>query len=351
MNIHMADGSYLTYYAFCPYNYDANVPDEFTSVTVETPETDTVYTLVWDSVWNEFSATISGQQPEMGVHVFTATTIDCQVISSDYQYVVQSITNPDKNSFSPAEGAVVAAKTPIFSWDPVELEGVPLYYRFEVVDTVTGQRVWASSRNLGMTSITLKNGMLTPGGSYKWRVRVTDSNDWVTVQNRANSDWVHFSLADDLEGHDALPAIHPNNWNGLTWTGGNAFAASVKVVDLDGVACDGSSHSLTITAPEGINFPDGSHVKTMDFDSSAGPTTANYGAYVGGGTPESGEYTFTVTDPEGNQTRLVEQVDVAPLPSPNPTTLIPSNIDHYLTATVDNVTVCWKRGRPTVTVY
>ena len=44
--------------------------------------------------------------PEPGVHVFTATMTDGHVVvSTDYQYVIQTIPNPDTAStFSPAEG-------------------------------------------------------------------------------------------------------------------------------------------------------------------------------------------------------------------------------------------------------
>ncbi len=60
---------------------------------------------------------------------------------------------------------------------------------------------------------------------------------------------------------------------------------------------------------------------------------------VEGGTPVSGEYTFTVTDPEGNVATFVEQVDVSPLSGPDEASLTPSNIDEHITATFDNVYV------------
>jgi Carboxypeptidase regulatory-like domain len=343
MNIHQPNGSFITYFSFEPYGYVGTLPGDITSVTVETWDTPDTVTLEWDPVWNEFSAYIDGS-PVPGMYVFTATMADGhQVVSTDYQYVVRTIPNPDTASFVPAEGAVVSSKTPSFSWDPIDLPGVPLYYRFEVaeLDGATGiySRVWASNRSMGMTAITLKEGLLAAGGSYYWRVRVTDSDNFVTMQNRANSAWVHFTVADTLDAHDALPAIDPNNWNGLTWTGGTSFAASVKVIDLDGVAFDGSSHSLRVTPPVGATFPDGSSEKYAGFDGSAGPTSCYFWLYVGGGTPASGEYTFTVTDPEGNETSFVEQVDVATLDIPDETSITPSNVDHYIMATFDNVHV------------
>jgi hypothetical protein len=338
MNIHQPGDTFQTYYSFYPHDFVGTLPDDISSVTVETPVSHTIHPLVWDATWNEFAAVLEGS-PEPGVHVFTATTAEGQVVTTDFQYVVQTIPNPNAAAMTPAGGAVVSSKTPSFTWEPVDLAGVPLYYRFEVVDDTTGLRVWASSRTMGMTSITLREGMLASGGSYRWRVRVTDSDNWVEVQNRANSAWIHFTVPATLDAHDALPAIDPDGWNGLSWIGGDAFACSVKVIDLDGVAFDGSSHTLTVTAPDGFNFPDGQHVKTVGFDFPDGPTAGYYWLHVGGETPASGEYTYTVTDPEGNQTTFVEQVDVNPLNGPDETSLTPSNIDEYITATFDNVYV------------
>ena len=338
MNVHQPNDTFETNYEFEPYGFVGTLPDDITSVTVETPVSHTIVNLDWDPVWNEFW-TVKVGSPEPGVHVFRATTADGhEVIATDYQYVLQTIPKPDTATFAPAEGAVVADKTPSFTWDAVDLPGVPLYYRFEVVNDTTGLRVWASSRNLGMTSITLRNGQLSPG-SYRWRVRVTDSNNWVEVQNRANSAWVHFTVPATLNNHDALPAIDPNNWNGLTWTGGNAFACSVMVTDLDGVAFDGSSHTLKVTPPDGTTFPDGTNEKYASFDGSAGPKSCYYWLYVGGGIPASGDYTFTVTDIDGNQTSFVEKVSVNPLSSPNEDSITPSNVQQYITATFDNVYV------------
>ncbi|MCP3869654.1 MAG: carboxypeptidase regulatory-like domain-containing protein [Gammaproteobacteria bacterium] len=342
MNKHHSDGSFSTYYSFVPSGYQGTLPNDFTTVTVETPVSHTMIDLIWDPIFQEFYG--SGKDsPELGVHTFRATTAEGTVVSTDYQYVIRSLPIPDTASFSPPEATVLDSKTPSFSWKPVELPGVPLYYRFEIKDNATGLRVFASKRQFGMYFITLPAGTLSPGGSYRWRVRVTDSDSFETVQNRVQSDWVNVTVPSVLDNHDALPAIDPYNWNGLSWTGGNAFAASVAIVDRDGVAYDGSSHQVTITAPEGSNFPDGQHVKMMDFDNASAPDRANYWLWTGGGIPASGEYVFTVTDPDGNQTSFTEQVDIDPLNGPDEASLTPSNIEHHINASFDNVHV---NGQP-----
>ena len=117
---------------------------------------------------------------------------------------------------------------------------------------------------------------------------MTDSNDWLAMYRTApTAAWVNFTVParPGPPRRPCRPSI-PNNWNGLTWIrGGENFAASVKVIDLDGVAFDGSSHTVKVTPPPGESFPDGSSEKYAGFDGSAGPTAAYYyWLYVGGGT-------------------------------------------------------------------
>ena len=349
-NVHQPDGSFATYLDVYVNNFDHGIlPEDIDNIEIEGPggvvatlDHPDMEIILYENNECEFFLSIPGQ-PEPGEYTFTVTSGSAVRVSTDFQYVIQTIPAPDTAAFSPAEGAVVAGKTPIFTWEPVDMPGVPLYYRFEVVDDTTGQRVWASDRSMGMTDITLWEGLLAPGGSYRWRVRVTDSGNWLAVQNRANSAWVHFTVPTELDAHDALPAIHPNEWNGLSWIGGDAFACSVKVVDLDGVAVNGSSHTLMVTPPEGNTFPDGTDVKYASFDGAAGPTACYFWLHVGGGIPVSGEYTFTVTDPEDHSVSFVEQVDVNPLDGPDEASLTPSNIDHFITAVFDDVYV---NGQP-----
>ncbi len=337
INFHKPDGTFASFYFFDIHDLEVNPPGYFTSVTVITPVTKTVHALEWDSSAKEFAKTIENKQPELGIHTFTAITSDGRVVTTDYQYVNKTIPIPAVTAMLPAEGTIVTSKTPIFTWEPVELPGTPLYYNMEVVNKSNGERN-DKDFTMGTTGITAPVGALSPG-EYQWRVIVADHNEGAPTQNAAFSEWVEFTVSDSLDPHEALPAIHSNSWNGLTWTGGNAFACSVKVTDLDGVAYDGSSHTLTVTAPDGSNFPDETHVKKVGFDRPLNPTSGYYWLYVGGGTPVSGKYTFTVTDPEGLQTTFVEQVDVTPLNGPDAASLTPSNIDEHITATFDNVYV------------
>jgi hypothetical protein len=337
MNERDSDGTNNTLFAFRPDGdeFIGTLPDDITSVTVETPSGQT-HALDWDAYFEEYYARVSGS-PELGVYIFTAVTAEGTVVASDHQYVVQNLPIPDSTTFEPEDGAVLTSKTPSFSWDIEEVHGVPLHYQIEIQDLDSGE-YWYSKRTMSMSSITLPEG-LNPGGSFRWRMRASDSDGFYSDQNRARSSWINFTTAAVFDNHDAVPAFDPNTWNGLVWKG-SAFACSVKVVDMDGVAFDGSSHTVKVTAPPGKTFPDGSSERFARFDGSAGPKAADFWLDVGGGSPvAAGEYTFTVTDLDGNFSSFSEQVDVAAMGTPDDTTLTPSNLSHHITATFDNVFV------------
>ena len=55
--------------------------------------------------------------------------------------------------------------------------------------------------------------------------------------------------------------------------------------------------------------------------------------------PQSGNYIFRVSDPEGNASTVTEYLDASPLDPPDQNTFTPSLINEYITATFDNVFV------------
>ena len=206
----------------------------------------------------------------------------------------------------------------------------PLFYRLEVSD-MSGNRVWASGRSEGMTSCAIPEGRLLPGDTYQWRVRITDSNNYVEVQNRANSQYTAFTMANPLS-HSTPPAITIDDWGAATWSGygWTNLDLWVQVFDQDGVACDGSSHHVTVTTPNndtwdlGLNYARGA--------------VGYYGGWSGDFS-QSGTYTFTVTDPDGNVTVVQDVLEANPIEPAAENSISPSNLDEYITATFDNVYV------------
>jgi hypothetical protein len=50
-----------------------------------------------------------------------------------------------------------------------------------------------------MLSHTVPAGILKPGQTYRYRVRVMDNTGWVEIQNRSDSEWVTIKMAEELK--------------------------------------------------------------------------------------------------------------------------------------------------------
>jgi len=74
----------------------------------------------------------------------------------------------------------------------------PVSYRLEIRD-MQRNSVYMTGFVQGMLSHTVPAGKLVSGQSYLWRVRVADSSDWVQIQNRSNSKWLKFTMAQSLK--------------------------------------------------------------------------------------------------------------------------------------------------------
>jgi len=70
----------------------------------------------------------------------------------------------------------------------------PMAYQLEI-NQFRGRRVYSTGPVTGMISHTVPHGVLIPGKTYLWRVRVMDSDKWDRKQNRSHSVWKSFSLA------------------------------------------------------------------------------------------------------------------------------------------------------------
>jgi hypothetical protein len=347
MNAREHDGSFQTYISVViGGDFEGNVPGDISSIEVTDPGGSVIASypagnLPFDTYWESFEAVLPGS-PAPGVYTFTVTSTDGTTVSvTDYQYVLRTLPIPDTTAFSPADGATVSSQTPTFRWDPVDYQSNPeitIYYRLAInADDrgQPGQRVFATARTLDMLYYTLPVGKLTPGATYWWRVRVSDNNDWIKTQNRANSNWISFTVADSLSPHSNKPAIDLDGWGAATWSWGNNTALDpwIKVIDHDGVAGDGSSHTVT------VEYPDRS-VHQMDFSSPASPTAGFYEWWDDSSPPQSGNYTFKVIDPDGNESAsVVEYLDASPLNPPNENSFEPSVKTEHITATFDDVYV------------
>jgi hypothetical protein len=173
-----------------------------------------------DSEYSFFVA-LSGS-PALGTYTFTVTSGSATRTATDTQTVIRQIPLPDVSSFYPQPGGTVSSYTPLLAWDPVEYGSLPLYYRLQILDT-WGNLVYSTSRTLNMTSHLVPSGILWNGQSYSWRVRVTDSGNWVDVENRSHSAWQPFTMAyqlyTDSDGDGLLDNVEDTNQNGIVDAG------------------------------------------------------------------------------------------------------------------------------------
>ncbi|MBU1744486.1 MAG: dockerin type I repeat-containing protein [Proteobacteria bacterium] len=274
-----------------------------------------------------FSKQITGS-PALGLYTFTAISSEATgsqtATATDAQTVNRAIPFADPTKFSPADGTVISTKTPTFSWQQISYSETTVYYRLEIRDVATNTQLYLSPRRSNMSSFTIpaKVGdanLLQPGLSYKWRVRTSDSDSWVGEMNRSNSAWVNFTTASPLQ-HASPPAINFDGYGVVTYSTDTSifYDTSVIITDLDGIAFDGFSHTVTMSTPAG-------NVYTLDYYSATSSTTATYTKYIdlSGASPESGDFTFTVTDPAGNAVSLADALTRNPLPVPDMTSYLP----------------------------
>ena len=136
--------------------------------------------------------------PALGKYTFKVTSGELSGTATDFQTVNKAMPLPDTATLSPAAGATLTSQTPTFSWKPVEFPESKIYYRL-VINDLTGKRIYSTHRGQNMLSHTVSAGILKPGQTYQYRVRVMDNEDWVEMQNRSESQWLTFTMSQTLE--------------------------------------------------------------------------------------------------------------------------------------------------------
>ena len=267
-NVHEADGSLATkILIWIRDSFTGTLPGDIDTITVTGPGGVLPYTKA-DFTYKTFSNSpqmgLSGcfilsipGSPALGEYTVNVESGTSQSgIQNDIQTVNRSIPIIDTASFSPADNATVVSKTPHFSWEGIDYSEAPVFYQLMIQD-MSGNYIYFTPREKIMMAWTLPVDILNTGQTYKWRVMTADNFDYNRIQNRSFSDWRTFTMAGTLT-HNAPPAIDGGSTLGVTtWStptpDGSAtnllFWASVT--DHDGVASDGSSHTLNVTYPDG----------------------------------------------------------------------------------------------------
>jgi hypothetical protein len=349
INLRNIDGTH-TFFISDIYDYNGNLPEDIEEWAVTGPGVNFTYTgaqiaaatdgLEFYPEWNEVAILLPGS-PQVGPYTFSLTINGSTRTYTDTHHLNRDLPLPDSSKFSVQPNTVLTSKTPMFAWDPITppgnsgIDGAPIAYRLQILDATTGENVVSTPRTYQMTHYTVPPGKLLPGRTYKYRIRATDSDDWLDVQNRSHSDWVPFSMAATLN-HAGAPKFQPD-WNALTWTtaNGTLLAASVRIFDPEGIASDGASHQVSVTLPDGSS-------KNLDFDKSIDNQTAYYWG-SGPLPPEpAGTYTFEVTDPEDHTATTGDVLTFNPLDPVDAAQIRPSlynPVQQSIQAVVDNVKV------------
>ncbi len=244
MGVHSTGGNYRTYFHLCIKDaYGGTVPDSISRITVTYPYgyTEQIYPngIMYHDGGNEFFGERQGF-PVTGTYTFTVYGTDGSmgtVTDVQKDLYPMPIVDVSKVQFD------TSALTPVFTWEPVQPPSGDVAYRLEVRAT-DGSFSFRTNRNLGMTSCTLPQ--LAQGVTYEYRIRATDSSSLVSTDNRSQTDWIAFTMADQLH-HDAKAAIDPDGWGAVMFSrNGEAPGLDlwVKLVDMSGVSYDGTSHNV-----------------------------------------------------------------------------------------------------------
>jgi hypothetical protein len=298
-------------------SFGGTLPDDIDAITVTTTDPDGVTTPLtlpphrYFEQFRDFWYRIDGP-PVLGKYTFQVTSKGSSGTTTDFQTVNRAIPLPDITTFSPGEGAMLTSKTPTFSWAPVEYPAGEIYYRL-VIDDLTGKRIYGTGRAQNMLSHTVPEDILKPGQTYRWRVRAMDSEDWVEMQNRSDSQWLSFTIADKLDDFRVLAKIYNVRESD------NSFRTHIDIIigaDFTGKLPD-DIDSITITGPQG-NLP----IKKDDF--TYYPQFRDF--WIGiPGSPEIGMYTITVTSGNMKGSATDTQSVLRSLPIADTSNLSPAN--------------------------
>lgn len=106
---------------------------------------------------------------------------DTQTLS----YTYNPVPAVSEGSRNPADNAYLDTNRPTFSWAPVTENGT-YYYRLRIRDYTRQKMKWYDSPWSTETSVTVPEGVLLWGSSYKWQVIVADSDGDSTPINNMN---------------------------------------------------------------------------------------------------------------------------------------------------------------------
>ena len=298
-------------------NFPGKLPEDIDSISVSITDSNgiswplTLPQYRYIEQFRDFWFSLDGP-PKIGKYTFTVISKDLTGTTTDYQTVNRMIPLFDKNTLSPADGQILTFKTPTFAWAPVEYPGTEIYYRL-IIEELSGKHVYSTGRAQNRLSHTVPADILTPGRTYQWRVRAMDSAEWAEMQNRSDSPWLRFTMAEEFDDFRVLAKIYNVRESD------NSFRTHIEIVigNIFTGRLPGEIDSITITGPQG-NLP----VKKDDF--TYFPQLRIFWVAMPG-SPGTGTYTFTVTSGSMKASATDTQSVLRSLPIPDTGPLSPAN--------------------------
>ncbi len=315
---HKFDETFATYYAIYFFNIPDFDPQNIVSITLSNPSGTPIYNytradgdtddFVYTDQWKRFHVNAPGGHPDIGEYTFTIVADTITAVVKHSKTINRIMPIPDSTQMSPSNGAVFTSKTPLLKWSPVDDSSIPAFYRVQIFNS-TGYRVFASGREANMLDLVVPNNVLIPGQTYTWHVGVYDHDGWPMAENKGESETFTFTMASALT-HEAKPAIDIDSWGAVAYhtNGYDATSGWIKIIDHDGVAYDGSSHQVSVTY-NGNTYP-------LNFQYSDSSVSGFYQLWRNEPV-SSGDFVFTVTDPDGNPATVTDKVVVDILQAPD----------------------------------
>jgi CubicO group peptidase (beta-lactamase class C family) len=216
-HVHREDGSHKTYLdVVVGRSFKGRLPDDIDAITVTGPSGDLSIGKVdfnYNPQWRAFWIVLPGI-PEIGKYSFKLVSGNSVGAATDSQSSVKTIPLPDITKFNPARYQTDHCRTPTFSWSSLT-EGDDLFYQVQI-RALDRKRVYGTDYVRDMVSVRLPPGILEPGQTYQWRVRVADGPNWVALNNRSQSPWITFLTAQQLkpcEYRYQAPAAINDGWD------------------------------------------------------------------------------------------------------------------------------------------
>ncbi len=193
-HVHWPDGSHKTYLdVVIGRPFSGKLPHDIDSITVTGPNGDLSigkddfnYIPQWRAFW-----IVRSGFPEIGKYTFKVAGGNSFGSATDTQSNVKTIPIPDVSKFKPTKTETDSCRTPTFWWSSIN-EANALYYQLQIRD-LNRKHVYRTDYVRDMFSVRIPPDILKPGMIYQWRVRVGDGPDWITLNNRSQSQWVKFS--------------------------------------------------------------------------------------------------------------------------------------------------------------